>query len=261
MSDNDDNEDNDDQINSCEMRVKSVLLGDSGVGKTSIIRQFIDHVFSPNCQSSVSSSFSSRIIDIDISSTKKSINFDLWDTAGEEKYRSLAKIFYKDAKVIIFVYDITEKNSFESLKKFWYKEVISNCSSNTIFALVGNKIDLYDKENLKENEAKKWAKSINAGFYLTSAKSNQGIEILFKELGKKCLDEKYNSEEKDKKLKAKYENKKKNLKKKSNKDIDDDNSIKVDEPIIIKKEKHNKKKVNVVKYIFDKLRKLNQLNF
>ena len=224
----------------CNMRVKSVLIGESGVGKTSIIKQFVEHIFNPNCATSVSSSFSSRMFNV--SNNQESIIFDVWDTAGQEKYRSLAKIFYKDAKIIIFVYDITEKHSFESLKQYWYKEVLTHCTNNPIFAVVGNKIDLYENEKKGyEKEAKKWANSINAPFFTTSAKSNIGIDLLFDEVGKKILDPDYKyGEEEDKKMKNNYEKRKKK-KKKEKIDIDD-NNMQIDDCIKVEKQKNNNKK-------------------
>ena len=226
--------------NLCKMRVKAVLLGESGVGKTSIIRQFVNHSFDPNVSSSISSTFSSRMLDI--SNTKQSINFDVWDTAGQEKYRSLAKIFYKDAKIIIFVYDVTNQNTFENIKEFWYKEIMTNCEPNIILGVAGNKIDLYGKEKVNENEAKQWAKSINAVFSSTSAKSNIGIDLLFDEIGKKCLDHEYKFGEKDKTAQNNYyKNKHKN--KHKNSEEDDDNNMNVDVPIkLVKKENINKGK-------------------
>ena len=113
------------------MTEKVVLLGESGVGKTSIIKQFVHHAFDPDCATSITSQYTSKIVNI--SETNKAIRFDLWDTAGQEKYRSLARIFYKDARIIIFVYDITTKKSFESIKEYWYKQVNQSCLSNAIF--------------------------------------------------------------------------------------------------------------------------------
>ena len=186
---------------------KVVLVGESGVGKTSIIKQFTSHCFDPDCAVSISSQFTSKIVNI--SDTQKAIRYDLWDTAGQEKYRSLAKIFYKDAKIIMFVYEITNKKSFENLQSYWYKEVSANCLSNAIFALVGNKNDLYSKAEVEEKEAMDWADSIGAIFQTTSAKSNIGIDLLFDIVGKKCLNPKYNYKNEEDIKRKNYEKKKK----------------------------------------------------
>ena len=92
--------------------IKIVLLGETSVGKTSIISRFASNSFNPNTLSSLSAQFVSKTVEID----GKSLKLDLWDTAGQEKYRALAKIFYKDARVIIFVYDITNEKTFEENK-------------------------------------------------------------------------------------------------------------------------------------------------
>ena len=101
--------------------VKVVLLGESGVGKTSIINQFTTRKFNPKCNTSVSAQFTSKTIDFP--DQKKSIRFDIWDTVGQEKYRSLTKIFYKDAGAAILVYDITRKDSYEEIKKYWINQI------------------------------------------------------------------------------------------------------------------------------------------
>ena len=200
---------------------KVVLVGESGVGKTSIIKQFTAHSFDPDCQASISSQFSSKVVNIN--DTKKAIRFDLWDTAGQEKYRSLAKIFYKDARIIIFVYEITNKKSFEGLQNYWYQQVNSSCLPNVIFALVGNKNDLYNIAEVNEDEAMKWADSIGAIFQTTSALSNTGIDVLFQLVGKKFLNPNFDYKSEEDLKKQQYEKKKENQKENKNNDDEDDN--------------------------------------
>ena len=166
--------------------IKVVLLGESGVGKTSIISQFTTHKFDPHRETSLSAQFVSKSVDFpDIG---QSIKFDIWDTVGQEKYRSLAKIFYKDARIIIFVYDITTEFSFAAIKDFWYKETYEYADNEPLLALVANKIDLYKDEQVKNDSGKEYADEINAIFQNTSALSNTGIDLLFENLGKKLLD-------------------------------------------------------------------------
>ena len=168
------------------LTIKTVLIGDSGVGKTSIINQFTKNEFDSEIEASISSQYNSKIINI--KEIEKEIKFDIWDTAGQEIYRSLAKIFYKDSKIIILVYDITNKKSFDGIKQYWYKQV-SSISNNThpILALVGNKSDLYNNQDVNDEEALKYAESIGAIFQKISAKSNNGIDTLFKNVGRKFL--------------------------------------------------------------------------
>ena len=187
--------------------VKTVLLGESGVGKSSIIKQYVTHTFDPDIDSSISSKYISK--EAEITDIKKNIKFNLWDTAGQEKYRSLAKIFYKDAQIIVLVYSIDNLSSFQALKDYWYKEVKNNCLSNVIFAVVGNKNDLYNNSQVKEQEALEWADSIGGIFQLTSAKSNSGIDLLFSNLAKKYFDPRYNYRKEDEEAKKNYEMKKK----------------------------------------------------
>ena len=169
--------------------VKVVLLGESGVGKTSIISQFTSNKFNPRCPTSVSAQFISKKIFFPRYS--KTIKFDIWDTVGQEKYRSLAKIFYKDARIIIFVYDITTEFSFSAIKDFWYKETKECADNDPILALVANKMDLYKDEQVSNNDGKDYADEINAIFQNTSALSNSGIDKLFENLGKKFIDPSY----------------------------------------------------------------------
>jgi len=112
-----------------DISCKVVLLGESGVGKTSIIDRFLNGRFSPDISPSQGASFGTKTIDLD-DSGKKKIKFDIWDTAGQEKFRSISKIFYRDANAVIFVYDITSRNSFEELKNYWIKQVEDNTSKN-----------------------------------------------------------------------------------------------------------------------------------
>jgi small GTP-binding protein len=166
--------------------IKVVLIGDSGVGKTSIISRFTKDTFNNEEMSSSSAQFTSKTIQIN----EQSIKFDIWDTAGQEKFRALAKIFYKDAQVIILVYEIINKESFESIKNYWYKESSENSTAD-IFFVVGNKSDLYENEQVTDEEGKKFAKEINAIFKITSALSNTGIDRLFESIGKKILNPNY----------------------------------------------------------------------
>ena len=162
--------------------IKVVLLGESAVGKTSIITRFVENKFKQDTMSSLSANFVSKKIEI---GNNKSIKFDIWDTAGQEKYRALAKIFYQDSKIVILVYDITNKNSFNELKNYWYEKVKENSSSDIIFAIAGNKCDLYEKEEVEKTEGEKFAKEIGAIFHETSALNSNGINELFTDIAMK----------------------------------------------------------------------------
>ena len=110
--------DEDDGAQTC----KVVLLGESGVGKTCIIARFINNTFEENLISTTGASYAGKTMTFD-EFGGKSIKFEIWDTAGQEKYRSLTKIFYKDAGAAILVYDITRKESFEEIQKYWINQI------------------------------------------------------------------------------------------------------------------------------------------
>ena len=165
--------------------IKVVLVDESGVGKTSIISQFPSKKFDLHRETSLSAQFISKTVNFQ--DLGKEIKFDIWDTVGQEKYRSLAKIFYKDAKVIVFVYDITTEYSFNELKNYWYEETRSNTDGSPILAVVGNKIDLYKEQKVSNNDGKEFAEKIGAIFQTTSAQSDSGISTLFDNIGKTYL--------------------------------------------------------------------------
>ena len=195
--------------------IKVVLLGESGVGKTSIISQFTVNKFDPHRETSLSAQFASKTLDFP--DLGQSIKFDIWDTVGQEKYRSLAKIFYKDAKVIIFVYDITREFSFESIKNYWYKETRENWDGTPILAIVGNKIDLYSEVKVSNNDGMAFAEEIGAIFQTTSAASNSGITNLFENIGKTYLVPGFDYRSGDKKAQEDFMKKKQEENKKEKK--------------------------------------------
>ena len=170
---------------------KVVLLGDSGVGKTCIISRYISGAFDQNSPSTNGASYASKILTFE--NLNKTISLDIWDTAGQEKYKSLTKFFYKDAAVAILVYDITQKESFENMKSYWFEQLQEFGSKNIILGVAGNKCDMYEKEEVSENEAKQFAEKIGAFFEITSAKNNTGINDLFNNAANKFVDPTYKS--------------------------------------------------------------------
>ena len=103
---------------------KVVLLGESGVGKTSIISRYINNTFKSQLMSTPGANFVTK--NVIMEDENQSIKFEIWDTAGQERYRSLAKVFYKNAAVCVLVYDITRKTSFDAIKNYWVKELKEN---------------------------------------------------------------------------------------------------------------------------------------
>ena len=173
-----------------ELKLKIILVGDSGIGKTSIINRYHDNTFSPNTFATISMNFISEKIEIN----NKKIIVNVWDTAGQEQYRSINKLFIKDADIVVFVYDITNRQSFDNLD-YWHNFISEELGQTPILALAGNKMDLYEKEEVREEEGEELANEWQANFALLSAKEeNNTINQFFKNLVTKYL-EKYGYQE------------------------------------------------------------------
>ena len=158
--------------------IKIILVGDSGTGKTNLITVAAGFEFNTNSLTTTSCSYIQKII----KKGDKEYKVNLWDTIGQEKYRSLTKIFLKDSKIVIFVYDITNRATFESLK-FWKKTIDDVLGNGPVFGVVGNKIDLYYEEKVKEEEGEEYANSIGAKFLITSAKNdNKSFSIFIEQI-------------------------------------------------------------------------------
>lgn len=177
-----DEEDDMDEIGKDIEVLKIVLVGETGVGKTSIFSQFIDNVFHEGFQASTNATFHTKSFKFD---DGKELKLDIWDTAGQEKYRALTQMFYKDANAAILIYDITNQDSFEEIKKYWVNQIKESSSSNTILVIDANKSDLIREEQVNEEEARKYAKEVGAIFWCTSAKNKIGVDDLFIEIVKK----------------------------------------------------------------------------
>ena len=158
--------------------VKLVMLGNTNVGKTSIVRRFVysEHDAYPP---TLGANFCAKMVPVPDSSDF--VKFQVWDTAGQEIYRGLASLYYKDAAAAILVYDITNHDSFEGLKE-WVNELKENEADNIIFAIASNKSDLLEEEKVEPGEARKYAESIGAILKYTSAKDNTGINDIFVEI-------------------------------------------------------------------------------
>ena len=160
--------------------IKVILIGESGVGKTSIIRVSNGEQFNEFEQSNLSVSFYRKEMIFE----NKMYILELWDTIGQENLRVINTLFYNNSRIVIFVYDITNQESFKNLR-FWINEVKHQIgNSGYVKAIIGNKIDLYLKEAVNEEEAEILAKEINAKFVRMSAKEDdqKKIEIFFEEL-------------------------------------------------------------------------------
>ena len=198
---------------------KVVMVGESGVGKTCIISRYIEDKFDPGCVTSLSTQFFRKVVTF---SDGRKVTLDLYDTAGQEKYRSIARLYYKNARVVIMVYDITSQKSFDQLKGYWYEQVKDIDVKDLILAVVANKNDLYEEREVEDEVGEEFANQIGAIFGSTSAKEDSGVTALFDNIGRKILDPSFDYIEEKKKKNKEY---KKN-KEKENKENRESNAIK-----------------------------------
>ena len=165
-----------------EEEIKVILVGEMGTGKTSLINTAIGLNFQEKLASTTTNSIMNKTMKVN----GKSYSVNLWDTIGQEKYRSLTKIFLKGSKIVIFVYDITNLQSFKELN-YWFdctKEIIND---KVVMGIVGNKSDLFLKEEVKESDARQLAKQKGFDFALTSAKNATMFCDFLEKLLKKYL--------------------------------------------------------------------------
>ena len=150
-----------------EQEIKVILVGNIHVGKTSIINKTMGYTFDENLLSTTAASYVTKTIKID--QTEYKVN--IWDTMGKEKFRAINKLFYRNSKIVLFVYDITDKESFEGLRTY-VSDIEEILGDNIIKGLIANKSDLYLEEKVTEEEDRDYAKSIGAKFLMFSAKTD-----------------------------------------------------------------------------------------
>ena len=151
--------------------IKIILLGNQAVGKTSLINIYCGNKFQSATTSSIGSNFSEATININ----NNDYQLHLWDTAGQEKFRALNKIFFKNSDIVIFVYDITEEKSFNDLSGFWINYVKEFLGENAIYGILGNKFDLFEERTTVAEKGKELAEENNALFCETSAKETPQV--------------------------------------------------------------------------------------
>jgi len=173
--------------NKSSLSFKLVLLGESAVGKSSLVLRFARGQFFDYQESTIGAAFITQTMPID----DQIIKFEIWDTAGQERYKSLAPMYYRGASSAIIVYDITNSDSFQKAKG-WVKELQrqGNTTANIVIALCGNKSDLESKRKVQTSEAQSFAEENDLLFMETSAKSSQNVKELFFDIGKRLPKEK-----------------------------------------------------------------------
>ena len=159
--------------------IKLCLLGDAGVGKSSLVLRFVHDQFQQHSQATIGASFMSKNFRIQ----DQAFKFQIWDTAGQEKYKALAPMYYRGAAAAVVVYDITEETSFESVKR-WIKELRQMGPQDIVFAIAGNKKDLTDQREVSTETGQNFADEIGAIFAECSALTAENIDEIFTEIGK-----------------------------------------------------------------------------
>ena len=170
--------------------LKYVIIGDSGVGKSNILLQYIKGKFNEDFKATVGVEFGAKNIEIN----GRIYRIQIWDTAGQENFRSIARAYYKNSICACIVYDITSRNSFNSVQS-WIDDCTKQTPRNILLLLIGNKNDLNDKREVQYEEGEEFAKKKNMIFLETSAKTGNNIDKIFeksvKKIDQNIIDNKY----------------------------------------------------------------------
>lgn len=163
-------------------KFKVVLLGEGRVGKTSILLRYIKGEYDERQVSTLQASYLDKRLLVE----NRRVALSLWDTAGQERFHALGPIYYRDADGALLVYDITDAESFRKVRT-WVRELRRIVGDDISICIAGNKSDLHRNRKVPEDEAKRYAESVGAAHFDTSAKLNRGLEDVFVELTKRML--------------------------------------------------------------------------
>ena len=162
------------EIDEYDMMIKVILIGDSGVGKTNIMSKFLKNQFLENSKATVGVEFGSKLF---IHENHK-IKAQIWDTAGQEKYKAITGAYYKGSKGALVIYDITRKDTFSNIDK-WVNDLKTTGDPKITIIIIGNKNDLADRRQVTKEEGEERAKSFGCAFLETSAFSGDNIDKAF----------------------------------------------------------------------------------
>ena len=171
-----------------ELMVKVVIVGDSGVGKTNIMSKYLKNEFHEDSKATVGVEFGSKQFNIQGHQVKAQI----WDTAGQERYKAITSAYYKGAKGAFIVYDISRKNTFDSISR-WVSDITATADKKITLILIGNKSDLEDQRQVTKEQGEEKAKEFGLAFLETSASSGDNLEkafsLMINEVYKKCQED------------------------------------------------------------------------
>ena len=170
-----------DSTKEVEFVFKILLLGDSEVGKSCFLMRYSDNVFVENYITTIGLDYKLKNVKLD---SGKTIKVQLWDTAGQDKYRTIAKNYFKGSHGILLLYDITKPSSFNNIRE-WIQDIREEVSPKAIIFLIGNKIDLADQRKISKEKGIELAEEYKLPFFEASAKSGENVDEVFKALYKK----------------------------------------------------------------------------
>jgi len=174
-----------DSDNSFDFLFKVLLVGDSGVGKSSLLLRFTTDEFDESTTPTIGVDFRLKFITVQ----DQRVKLTIWDTAGQERFRTLTSSYYRGAQAIIFAYDVSRRETFDSIGEIWMKEVeMYSTVSGAVKAIIGNKMDLESNREVSRAEGQQLAKKFGCLFVETSAKANVAVGQAFEELVQKILE-------------------------------------------------------------------------
>ena len=173
-----------------DLEIKLAFIGQSTVGKTSLITQYTKKTFADTYLSTIGADQIIKELKLD---NGVKVKLNIWDTAGQERFRSVNGIFLKGAQIVIMVYDITKRDTFDEIKNYWYNNVKSIIAKDTVLGIAGNKSDLYENEQVSKEEGQQYAQEIKAIFKETTATTFESINELINELVQKYYSQNNNS--------------------------------------------------------------------
>ena len=165
-----------------DITIKLLLIGNAYVGKTLIVQKFLDNTFSKTTMTTIGVDLQYKVLDIN----GKKVKYLIWDTAGEDRMKTMTYAYYRGCHVVLIVYDVTSKKSFENVTT-WVECVDKFAKSNVLRILVGNKTDLEDKRVISKEEGKKLAEENGLKFYEISTKTMNGLVEMFEDVAKEYV--------------------------------------------------------------------------